>query len=102
MLDPALLEPLREVIDPELGINIVDLGLVYEAVRQGDVARVEMTMTTPACPLGDFISAEVRRALTRALPELREIDVAIVYAPPWSPARMSEAAREQLGWPTDA
>jgi len=91
-------QALRSVVDPEVGVNIYDLGLIYEVLAgdEGDL-RVRMTMTTPACPVGALLADQVRDAL-RALPEVREVEVELVWEPLWSPERMSEAARRQLGW----
>ena len=89
---------LRTVIDPELGVNIVDLGLVYEiATDDGGTVTIEMTLTTPGCPLGGFLEDQIRACLT-ALPQVREVRVELVWEPPWEPQAMSDAAREQLGW----
>ena len=91
-------EALRDVIDPELGVNIVDLGLVYEVEASDGVARVLMTMTTPSCPIGPYLSDQVRWALLEADAVL-DVTVEITHDPPWSPDRMSHAAKVQLGWP---
>ena len=88
---------LREVLDPELGVNIVDLGLVYGIEVEGDVARVTMTMTTPACPLRDYLQDLVESEVLLRVGDARRVDVAIVTEPPWSEERMSDAARAQLG-----
>ncbi len=89
---------LRTVVDPELGMNIVDLGLVYGiAVDPDGAVVVEMTLTTPGCPLGGFLEDRIRAALT-TLPQVRGVTVDLVWEPPWEPAVMSEAAKEQLGW----
>lgn len=94
----AVLEALRHVIDPEIGINVVDLGLVYEtAWREGDV-RVAMTMTTPACPLGESLTEEAAAAVRRYVAGVKSVSVELVWQPPWQPSMMSPAAREQLGW----
>lgn len=96
--DPAVLhEVLREVIDPEVGINIVDLGLVYRLASEEGVVVVEMTMTSPACPLGDMITDEVDEVLRRHLPPHTPIDVRLVWEPPWSPDKMSATARRHFG-----
>ena len=95
--DPDFLFPLRAVIDPELGINIVDLGLVYDARREGAVAKVRMTMTTPACPMGPYLTDEVRNALTTMVSGIEEVEVDLVFEPRWSPAQMTEEARQFLG-----
>lgn len=95
----SLREMLRDVIDPEVGINIVDLGLVYN-VRLADdgVAAVRMTMTTPGCPLSGYFEGEVHNCLWGA-PGVDEVDLQIVWEPPWDPdGMMSDWAKEQLGW----
>jgi metal-sulfur cluster biosynthetic enzyme len=94
----AVRDALRDVIDPEVGMNIVDLGLVYKAdVSEGDVA-VAVTMTTAACPLGESIIEECRVAIQRHVPGVRSLRVDLVWEPPWRPSMMSDAARTQLGW----
>ncbi len=97
-MNEQLLEALREVLDPEIGINVVDLGLVYRADVEGNTARIAMTMTTPACPLHEYISETARVAVRRHLPQIEHVDVQIVWEPPWSPAMMSAEAKRQLGW----
>jgi metal-sulfur cluster biosynthetic enzyme len=103
--EEQLLAALREVNDPEVGLNIVDLGLVYgvEALREEAEAgrlraRVRMTMTSPACPLGDYLTDAVREALRARFPEIAEVEVEMVWDPPWTPERMSEQARGFFGW----
>lgn len=96
--DEALRQTLQQVIDPELGINIVDLGLVYVATCRSRRARVEMTMTTPACPMGGFLEEEARRVLQTRFPELGGVEVRLVFEPPWAPSMMTEAAKSSLGW----
>jgi metal-sulfur cluster biosynthetic enzyme len=97
MNDDDILAALKAVVDPELGINIVDLGLVYRAERFGDVIAVRMTMTTPSCPLGEMLLDEVRAALQREFPQAADVSVELVWDPPWSAELMSRAARAQLG-----
>jgi metal-sulfur cluster biosynthetic enzyme len=97
MNDDDILAALKAVVDPELGINIVDLGLVYRAERIGDVVAVRMTMTTPSCPLGEMLLEEVRAALREKYPQAAQVSVELVWDPPWSAALMSLAARQQLG-----
>jgi metal-sulfur cluster biosynthetic enzyme len=87
---------LRTVIDPELGINIVDLGLVYSAELQEGTLEVAMTLTTRGCPLHEVIVEGIRRAL-EGLPDVRESRVNVVWDPPWNPSMMNETAREKLG-----
>lgn len=96
-MDDDILAALKSVIDPELGINIVDLGLVYAAVRNSNGIDIALTMTTPACPLGEMMSEEVKRVLGDRFPELPDVRVEIVWDPPWSPDLMSEESRRQLG-----
>jgi metal-sulfur cluster biosynthetic enzyme len=88
---------LRTVIDPELGVNIVDLGLVYGVEKHAGRVDVVMTMTTPACPIASFLEDQVRWALL-GLPGVLDVAVIVVYTPAWSPERMSDAAKEGLGW----
>ncbi|HEY4263143.1 MAG TPA: metal-sulfur cluster assembly factor [Schlesneria sp.] len=94
--DGALIDALREVIDPELMINIVDLGLVYSINHTDRKVNVEMTLTSPACPAGPQIIMQSKLALEK----LNGIDVAeikLTMSPPWTPARMTDEARDQLG-----
>ena len=92
-----ILSALKAVIDPELGINIVDLGLVYHAARNDGGIDISLTMTTPACPLGEMMSEEIELVLRRCFPEVTDVRVEIVWDPPWSPELMSEESRRQLG-----
>jgi metal-sulfur cluster biosynthetic enzyme len=90
-------EALRLVIDPELGINVVDLGLVYGVdVEDGDV-RVKVTMTTPACPLSEYVTTNAEAAVWQNVPGVKSVDVALVWEPPWKPDMMSDEARARLG-----
>ena len=86
---------LRDVVDPELGVNVVDLGLVY-GIAVGDDIRITMTMTTPACPLRDYIQDLVESTVLARLPPAGRVIVDIVTDPPWSPDLMSEHARNHL------
>ena len=95
--DGAILERLRTVMDPELGLNIVDLGLVYESDVHAGVARVLMTTTSPACPIGSFLEDQVRWALLE-VPGVIDVEVEVTHEPAWSPTLMSSAARDALGW----
>ena len=91
-------EALKQVIDPEIGINIVDLGLVYETnVSQTGKVEVVMTLTSPGCPLGPVINAQVNSALND-LDGVSDISVNIVWSPPWKPEMMSEDAKLELGY----
>jgi metal-sulfur cluster biosynthetic enzyme len=91
-------EALRSVLDPELGVNILDLGLVYAVELAGDGVRIDLTMTSPACPLGDVLVGDVEKTVRRLVPAAGRVDVRLVWEPPWTPERMSDDARRQLGW----
>ena len=92
-------EALCSVDDPEVGLNIVDLGLVHRIDISPQLLPVQLTMTTPACPMGDLITDNARRAVAAALPPNMAVDVVMVWEPPWTPDRMSESARQTFGWP---
>ena len=94
----TLRNALRQVIDPEAGMNIVDLGLIYRIEIADATVIVEMTMTSPACPMGDMLSAEVAAVLQDILPDSLRPDVRLVWSPPWDSALMSEEARQHFGW----
>lgn len=100
--EEAVYEQLKNVIDPELFVNIVDLGLIYE-VSIEDISESEkkkvlinMTMTSPACPAGPQLIGNSKEFVSK-LEDVDEVDVKIVMDPPWSPDRMTEEARDQLG-----
>ena len=97
-LQAAIVDALREVVDPEIGISIVDIGLVYAVDVAPGRCDVQMTMTSAACPLGDLIVADVQAALAAVLPGGAAIEVALVWEPPWTPDRMSDGARHRMGW----
>jgi metal-sulfur cluster biosynthetic enzyme len=94
--ESAMIDALKEVIDPELMINIVDLGLVYNITLDERKVHVEMTLTSPACPAGPQIVQQSKMALER-LPGIEAANIRLVMSPPWSPARMTDEARDQLG-----
>ncbi|OHC68062.1 MAG: hydroxylase [Rhodocyclales bacterium GWA2_65_20] len=89
---------LRQVIDPEVGMNIVALGLVYRIEVAPDSLVIEMTMTSPACPMGEMIVGDVRAALKKALPDAIEPDIRLVWEPPWNASMMDEASKQHFGW----
>lgn len=92
-------EMLRKVMDPEVGVNIVDLGLIHDVlVHPEQGVRVRMTMTSAACPMSEMLLDDIDRVLQRALPPDTPVEVELVWEPPWTPARMSAEARELLGW----
>ena len=99
--EDAVLESLKQVIDPELFVNIVDLGLIYvvtleEADEEKVNITVEMTMTSPACPAGPQLVQNSRDAVSR-MEGVGEVEVKVVMIPPWTPDRMTEDAKDQLG-----
>ncbi|MDR7388170.1 MAG: metal-sulfur cluster assembly factor [Armatimonadota bacterium] len=97
-MDRQVWGALREVVDPELGINIVDLGLVYDVTVEDEMVRVAVTMTTPACPLHSYVLDAIHFSVRRDVPWVREVDVRLVWDPPWHPDMMSAEAKRQLGW----
>jgi metal-sulfur cluster biosynthetic enzyme len=89
-----ILEALRDVVDPELGINVVDLGLVYGVTLDGDRnVSIDMTLTSAACPLTDVIEDQAREALEGVVNDFR---INWVWLPPWGPEHITEDGREQL------
>jgi metal-sulfur cluster biosynthetic enzyme len=97
--EDTIRDALRDVVDPEVGLNVVDLGLVYGIDVSAGRIGVRMTMTTPACPLGDTIVESARNAIRAAAPQDCEIEIELVWDPPWNPDMMSEIARGHFGWP---
>ncbi len=92
-------EALRSVVDPEVGMNIIDLGLVYRIDIAPDLVRVEMTMTSASCPMGGLIAERARAAVSAALVDSVAVDIVLVWDPPWTPDMMSENAKQTFGWP---
>jgi metal-sulfur cluster biosynthetic enzyme len=92
----TLLDALRKVKDPELNVNVIDLGLVYSIQAHDDQVDVEMTLTSPACPVGPEMLRNAATAL-EAVPGVTKANVRLVMSPPWSPEKMSDAARDELG-----
>ncbi len=91
-----VLNALRQVIDPELDCNIVDLGLIYDIQIDGGKVRVTMTLTTPGCPMHESIRWGVQNTLLN-LEEIDEAEVDVVWDPPWNPAMMTAAGRDRTG-----
>ena len=89
--DQELIAALKGINDPEIGLNIVDLGLVYLARRTSDEIHVAMTMTSPSCPMGEMLTEDVRAHLRALFPRVASIKVDLVWDPPWSPDRMKQA-----------
>ena len=98
MTEDEIFEALRTVIDPELGVNIVDLGLVYEVQITENRLDIALTMTTPACPLGDYLLSNAEAVLRQRFPALQDLNIELVFEPLWNPMMMSWSARETLGW----
>ena len=94
--ESRVLEALREVIDPELGCNLVDLGLIYDVKIDGGIVLVKMTVTTPGCPMHDSLRNGVQNALLN-LEGVASAEVELVFEPPWHPSMMTEAGRGLTG-----
>lgn len=95
--EEEITEALKTVYDPEIGINIVDLGLVYRiAVEDSGLVDIDMTLTSPGCPLSHVIGGQVREALD-GMPGVSDVKLNIVWSPPWNPTLMSEDAKMELG-----
>lgn len=95
--EELVLESLKECYDPEIPVNIVDLGLIYSITVVDDWVGVKMTLTSPGCPASSMISQQVKDRVQK-IPGVREADVRIVWQPEWTPARMTDEARNKLGW----
>jgi metal-sulfur cluster biosynthetic enzyme len=93
--DADLLEALRDVDDPEMPVNIVDLGIVYGVRREGASVTVDLTFTAMGCPASDFILEDVRERLLRE-PGVDHVTINVVWDPPWSTKRMTQAGRDAL------
>jgi metal-sulfur cluster biosynthetic enzyme len=96
LTEDQVLEALRNVFDPELGINIVDLGLVYTVKIEEGVVHIEYTLTTMGCPIGPLIEQQMQQLLS-TVPGVDGVDAEMVLRPPWSPEMMSEEAKAALG-----
>jgi metal-sulfur cluster biosynthetic enzyme len=96
--DDMVREAIRnEVFDPELGLNIVDLGLIYDVTVANNTADITFTLTSPGCPVGPEIMTNMRRAVSQ-FDDIEEVELHMVFSPPWSPAMMSEEAKDELGY----
>ena len=90
-------DALKQVYDPEIPADIVNLGLVYEVLVDDDRVVVKMTTTAPGCPVGNYIVAQAKRAIER-LEGVKEIDIELVYDPPWQESMITAEGRRMLGW----
>lgn len=95
---PALVAALERVVDPEVALNIVDVGLVYGATVKDGRLDVNVTMTSAACPVVDVIISDIEDELDAAMPPDLKIHVELVWEPAWTPQRMSESAKLFMGW----
>lgn len=93
-----VVDALRRVIDPEIALSIVDVGLIYGVAIDGQRLQLRMTMTSAACPVADVILDDIDTELDRALPEGMQVAVEMVWDPPWTPERLSPKARLFMGW----
>lgn len=95
-LEEQVLESLKNVIDPELGINIVDLGLVYNVAVDDGTLHVEYTLTTMGCPIGPLIESQMRQMI-EGVEGVDDFEAEMVFTPPWTPDKMSEEAKAAMG-----
>ena len=100
--DAALREPildaLRKVVDPEIALSILDIGLVYGVTVASGVARVRLTMTSAGCPLSDLVLEDIHAELERVLPSDHVIELELCWEPAWTPERMTQRGRRVMGW----
>jgi metal-sulfur cluster biosynthetic enzyme len=96
--EDAVRAALREVIDPELGENLVDLGLIYGVTVEDTSIVVDLTLTTPGCPLHASLHAAAERAIRLMVPGVERVLINLVWEPRWTPERMSDAAKQRLGF----
>jgi metal-sulfur cluster biosynthetic enzyme len=95
-LEKQVIEALKQVDDPELGINIVDLGLVYDVAIEGDAVHVTYTLTTMGCPIGPLIETQIKQMI-EPIEGIDRVEAEMVLTPPWTPEKMSEEAKAALG-----
>jgi len=98
MNEDDIRQALQSVEDPEAGMSIVDLGLVYGIRIESGKVRVDMTMTSPACPVASYLVDESAAAIRAIAPEGTDVQVDLVWEPPWTPERMSPDAQRRFGW----
>ena len=97
-LRQPIVEALTRVVDPEVALSIVDVGLVYGVSVTDDALHVLLTMTSAACPMAELITEDIEAELDRVVPPELRIEVELVWEPPWTPDRMSEPSRRFMGW----
>ena len=97
VIEAEVIEALRNCFDPEIPVNIYELGLIYDIkVEEAGVVKIQMTLTAPSCPAAQSLPGEVQ-ARAKEIPGVTDVIVDVVWDPPWDPSRMTEAARLQLG-----
>ena len=92
----SIYEKLKQIYDPEVGVNIVDMGLIYSLDIADNKVEITMTLTSPGCPAGPQILGQVDTQV-KTLDGIEDVDIKVVWSPPWSPDMLSEEARDQLG-----
>ena len=96
-LEEKITDALRTVYDPEVPVDIYELGLIYEIdIDSQNNVRIKMTLTSPACPVAESLPGEVRATVSR-VPEVKDCEIELVWDPPWGPGKMSEVAKLKLG-----
>jgi len=96
--EQRIYKALQTVIDPEIGENLIDLGLVYGIHIHDHIATVTFTMTSYACPMSEMVIESIENTVNKALSEGVELDLHLVWEPAWEPAMMCEQAKQRLGW----
>jgi metal-sulfur cluster biosynthetic enzyme len=96
--EDAVRNALRNVIDPEVGMNVVDLGLIYDITIAAGMIGVKLTMTTPACPMSSLIIDDAYQEIHSIAPASAKIDIQLVWEPPWDSSMLSEQAKQHFGW----
>lgn len=91
---------LEQVVDPEIGLNMIELGLIYEVKIEGDAVKVKMSLTSPACPFGPMIIGQSQNVVSK-IPGVKKADVEVTFSPPWHPKMMSEEAKAKVGYVDD-
>jgi len=92
-----VMKVLKECYDPEIGISLVDLGLIYDVKVDKDKVRIKMTLTTPGCPMHAMMAEDVKEKVNK-IKGVKSVNIDIVFDPPWTPDRMSKEAKKMLGF----
>ena len=91
-----ILKSLKEVYDPEIPVNVVDLGLIHDIILNKGKVHVKMTLTSPGCPMGAFLMDSVKSKI-ESIKGIKEVEIELIWDPPWSPERMSKRAKKKFG-----